>query len=110
MLDTSLCQNLQRGDHPMKRFIEIAIAVGLLLLCAPLLLIFALAIYLTTSDSVLTTRRHQDEQGKTFDVYYFRTPANVVGRWLRRFSMDTLPQLINVLRGEMSLIGPPLDR
>jgi len=93
----------------MKRFVEIVIAAGLLLLCAPLLLIFALAIRLTTPGPVLTTRRHEDAKGRSFDVYGFQTPANFVGRWLRRLSMDTLPQLINVLRGEMSLIGPPLD-
>ncbi len=93
----------------MKRFVEIVIAAGLLLLCAPLLLIFALAIRLTASGPVLTTRRHQDAGGRTFDVYYLQAPSNFVGRWLRRLSMDTLPQLINVLRGEMSLIGPPSD-
>ena len=94
----------------MKRFIEVVIATGILIVCAPLLLMFAAAIRLTTTGTVLTTRRHEDAQGKSFDVYYFQTPANFVGHGLRRLSMDTLPQLINVIKGEMSLIGPPLER
>lgn len=92
----------------MKRIFEFSLALLLLLSSAPMLLICALAIRLTAPGPVLTTRRHKDTQGKSFDVYYFQTPPNFIGRWLRRISIDTLPQLINVLRGEMSLIGPPL--
>ena len=92
----------------MKRIFEFSLALLLLLLGAPLLLLCALAIRLTASGPVLTTRQHKDMQGKSFNVYFFQTPPNFIGRWLRRINIDTLPQLINVLRGEMSLIGPPL--
>jgi len=92
----------------MKRIFEFSVALLLLLCSAPALLVCALVIRLTVSGPVLITRQHKDTQGKSFDVYYFQMPPNFIGRWLRRVSIDTLPQLINVLRGEMSLIGPPL--
>jgi lipopolysaccharide/colanic/teichoic acid biosynthesis glycosyltransferase len=116
-------------------------AVTLLVVLAPLMLVTALAVKLTSSGPVLFRQRRVGRDGKPFDLYKFRSmrspspreasgpgsmaflardtaPGGVegedrrtpVGRVLRRCSLDELPQLINVLRGEMSMIGPRPER
>jgi putative colanic acid biosynthesis UDP-glucose lipid carrier transferase len=91
----------------------------------PLMAGIALAIRLTSKGPVVFTQRRNGWDGKPFTIYKFRTmriheepPGKVtqatkdddrhtaVGRWLRRTSFDELPQLLNVLKGEMSLVGP----
>jgi exopolysaccharide biosynthesis polyprenyl glycosylphosphotransferase len=102
---------------------------------APLLLGIALAVRVTSPGPVLFRQRRVGHNGTVFDLLKFRTmrmpdetdrfvpsngkaPGGVegedrrtrIGRWLRRTSLDELPQLINVLRGEMSLVGPRPER
>lgn len=103
-----------------KRLVDIGVSVLILLVTAPLLLIIALAIKLDSPGPVLFRQNRTGKDGVTFRICKFRTMArnnNVydvstedqvtgVGAWLRRTSLDELPQLLNVLRGEMSLIGP----
>ncbi|MCD6291414.1 MAG: undecaprenyl-phosphate glucose phosphotransferase [Anaerolineae bacterium] len=122
-------------NRVFKRFMDITIAgVGLILL-SPLLLCIALAIRLDSPGPVLFRQTRVGRKGKLFTIYKFRSmvanaeqmrpqldPLNEadgplfkikgdprrtrVGRFLRRTSLDELPQLYNVLRGEMSLVGP----
>jgi exopolysaccharide biosynthesis polyprenyl glycosylphosphotransferase len=100
----------------------IAASIGLVL-SAPLLLAIAIAIKLTSAGPVLFIQDRAGRNGRPFGLLKFRTmhPSeerhsewvrdNVhritgLGAWLRRFRLDELPQLINVLKGEMNLVGP----
>ena len=111
----------------MKRLIDIAVALVALLVLAPLLLLVAVAIALESGRPVLFQQTRLGLNGRAFNMLKFRsmrqdaaatgpyfTAANDtritrVGRLIRRTSMDELPQLINVLRGDMSLVGPRPD-
>jgi lipopolysaccharide/colanic/teichoic acid biosynthesis glycosyltransferase len=95
--------------------------VGLVVL-APVLGVVALLIRLTMGSPVLFVQERPGLGGKPFRMYKFRTMAGTrdgrgdllpdearltrLGRWLRATSLDELPELLNVLRGEMSLVGP----
>lgn len=108
----------------LKRTEDIVLAAGLLCLAGPLLLAVALAIRLTSKGPALFRQWRYGYNGKAFQVYKFRTmtvaedghvfsavtehDARVtrLGAFLRRYSLDELPQLLNVLQGAMSLVGP----
>jgi lipopolysaccharide/colanic/teichoic acid biosynthesis glycosyltransferase len=101
-------------------------AAGLLLL-APLFAVVAAAIVLETRGPVLFRQQRVGLNGRTFGIYKFRSMVRDaaahgpyftsdgdpritrVGRWLRRTSVDEMPQLLNVLQGHMSLVGPRPD-
>ena len=130
---------LTRSSRMVKRSLDVCgSALGLLVL-APVLVILALAVKLGSRGPVLFRQPRIGRDGQTFSMYKFRTMVvdaedlkaallekneheglfkiaddprvNRVGRILRRGSLDELPQLFNVLRGEMSLVGPrPLVR
>jgi Undecaprenyl-phosphate glucose phosphotransferase len=113
----------------LKRAVDMLLASGLLLLLSPLLLFIAAAIKLTSAGSVFYRQERMSLDGRTFLVWKFRTmevdaeketgavwaapgdPRRTrFGAWLRRLSLDELPQLFNVMRGEMSLVGPRPER
>ncbi len=103
---------------------DILIAGVLLIALLPLLLIIALAIRLSSRGPALFVQQRAGKEGKPFGLYKFRTmrldvdpfgPSpksgedprlTRVGRWLREYSLDELPQLANIVEGDMSLVGP----
>ncbi|MEV0806095.1 sugar transferase [Micromonospora sp. NPDC050200] len=105
----------------LKRLIDIVVATVALVLCAPLLIAVATAILLTMGRPVLFRQERIGLGGRRFTILKFRSMTTDVegrgttgdgdrltplGRWLRDTSLDELPSLWNVLRGEMSLVGP----
>ena len=126
---------LDNTQRAMKRALDVAVSLLGLLLLAPLFLAVAVAVRLDSPGPVLFRQKRAGADGKVFICYMFRSmyedaerlqedlePLNEaggpvfkikddprvtrVGRFLRRWSIDELPQLANVLKGEMSLVGP----
>ena len=109
----------------MSRALDVVLAAVLLVVAAPLLALAALAIRLESRGPVFYRQRRVGRYGRPFELWKLRTMvpgaesmgAGVyvlegdpritrVGRLLRRFSFDELPNLLNVLKGEMALVGP----
>ena len=105
-----------------KRLFDLILAPPCLILISPLLAIIALLVRIRMGTPVIFKQIRPGFRGKPFYVYKFRTMREVfdsegrllqddlrltkLGRFLRSLSLDELPELINVLRGEMSLVGP----
>jgi lipopolysaccharide/colanic/teichoic acid biosynthesis glycosyltransferase len=108
-----------------KSWSDYSLAVVLLLFSAPIILIAMALVRLTSRGPAIYRQKRLGQGGRVFTIYKIRTmyhrrerqtgivwswPGDpritLVGRWLRATHLDELPQLINVLRGEMSLIGP----
>lgn len=94
----------------LQRSIDIAVAALGLVFASPLMLLIAWLIRLDDGGPVLFTQLRLGTNRKPFRIYKFRTmrdgSTTRVGRWLRQTGLDELPQLVNMLRGEMRLIGP----
>lgn len=108
----------------VKRAFDVVVATGLLLLTGPLWVLAAIAVKLTSRGPVLYRASRVGQYGRPFTLLKFRTMSidaaakgpgitatrdprvTGVGALLRRFKIDELPQLLNVLRGDMSLVGP----
>jgi putative colanic acid biosynthesis UDP-glucose lipid carrier transferase len=107
-----------------KRVSDVVVATLILLITAPLLIAIAAAIKLSSPGPAIFRQRRYGLNGEEITVYKFRTmrvmedggaivqatkddPRTTrIGRFLRRYSLDELPQLVNVLQGRMSLVGP----
>ena len=123
----------------VKRAMDIVVSVGLIIGLSPLLVLIALAVKLSSQGSVLFTCHWVGQDGRGFSGWKFRTmvenadalehqlqsqnemkgPAfkmtndprvTPMGRFLRKYSLDELPQLWNVVRGDLSLVGPRAPR
>jgi len=106
----------------LKRLIDVLTSTLLLILLSPLLLALALLVRLKLGRPVLFTQERPGRHGELFKLHKFRTMRDLYdntgsplpdqerlthfGRWLRASSLDELPELFNVLKGEMSLVGP----
>ena len=107
-----------------KRIVDFSVGVTSLIVIAPVLAALALSVRLDSEGPVIFKQRRVGRNGKVFDIYKFRsmrvdapmygfsptesedTRITRIGRFLRKTSMDELPQLWNVVRGDMSLVGP----
>ena len=114
--------------HYLQRFFDLFTATALLIVTAPVLFAAALSVLGTSGLPILYRQERLGLFGKPFALFKLRTMRNSardrgptfaqendarvfpVGRWLRRWRIDELPQLVNVLRGEMSLVGPRPER
>ena len=112
------------ATHPFKRLLDVSIAGFALLLFLPLLLMVMAVIRLESPGQAIFRQRRTGYRGKVFTIYKFRTMTvtedsgtvrqatkndarvTAVGALLRKLSIDELPQLWNVLKGDMSSVGP----
>jgi exopolysaccharide biosynthesis polyprenyl glycosylphosphotransferase len=125
---------LPRTSRALKRALDVAISATILILASPLLLALAVAVRLDSAGAVFFGQERVGKGGRRFRVFKFRTMVpnaealrsellgqskdpnwlmldedpriTRLGRWMRRTSLDELPQLWNVFRGEMSMVGP----
>jgi len=111
-----------------KRFLDILVSIIALFFCLPLFAAVAVAIFVESGTPILFRQERTGLRGKSFNMLKFRSMRNDaekegpcwavtadsritrVGQWIRKFRIDELPQVINVLRGEMSIVGPRPER
>ena len=119
MSDTQLC---------MKRAFDVVASVCMLVLLAPAYALIALVVYCSSKGPAIYKQERIGLHGLPFQILKFRTMCTsaetntpqlsmdndprvtVVGRWLRKYRLDELPQFWNVLKGEMSIVGPRPER
>lgn len=115
-------------DRALKRALDVAVSLGVLLLTFPFLLAAAIAVKLEDGGPILYRQSRVTQGGRVFHIMKLRTMrvnaekagavwaterdprVTRIGRFLRRTRLDELPQLINVLRGDMSFVGPRPER
>ncbi len=120
---------ISQGQLLLKRIFDLSVALTGLLLCLPLLLVISFSVAVTSAGPVFYTQERVGCRGRTFKLFKFRSMVDGaesesgpvlatacdgritrVGGVLRRTRLDELPQLINIVRGDMSLVGPRPER
>jgi lipopolysaccharide/colanic/teichoic acid biosynthesis glycosyltransferase len=109
---------------PFKRLFDLACVIPALILLSPIMLVVAILVWITSEGPVLFRQQRVGLHRRTFTIYKFRTMDHnlactgpcvtksgdirltPLGNVLRKYKLDELPQLLNVLRGDMSLVGP----
>lgn len=119
------CSGLRLSSRVMKRTFDLVIGTMLLLVFTPLMALLMGAVVLTCGRPALFRQARVSGSGRTMKITKLRTVAradldgrwtvspkdcSALGRWLRATHLDELPQLLNVIRGQMSLIGPRPER
>lgn len=116
-------------EKTAKRFLDIIVSIILLVVSLPLMIIVSITVKVTSEGPVIYRQRRIGMNGKTFTILKFRTmyinaeektgPAMAeendprvtkIGYWLRKLRIDEIPQFLNVLKGDMSLVGPRPER
>ena len=106
----------------VKRGLDLVIALGAMILCMPVYLVIALLVRLFLGSPVLFTQERPGLHGRIFKLYKFRSMSDArdaagnlwpdekrltaFGKLMRKTSLDELPELFNILKGDMSLVGP----
>jgi Sugar transferases involved in lipopolysaccharide synthesis len=121
-----VCENGEDGEdmYPVvKRIVDVLISVLGLMLLSPVFFVVAMAIKMESKGPVIFKQKRLGKNGKVFEIYKFRSMCEgaekggvyekkgdsrvtKVGKIIRKTSIDEIPQFINILKGEMSLIGP----
>lgn len=120
---------LSYHERFLKRLLDVVVSLVVLVLSVPLMLIISILIKTTSEGPVIYRQKRVGRNGKNFTMYKFRTMVDDaeaksgptwarendpritnVGHWLRKLRLDELPQFINVLKGDMSLVGPRPER
>jgi exopolysaccharide biosynthesis polyprenyl glycosylphosphotransferase len=126
---TMLLAFLRRAYHVSKRVMDVTIAGFAVIILAPFCLLVAALIKLTSKGPVFYSQTRSGKDGKHFEIYKFRTMKTdaekdsgpvwakakdnritPIGNFLRKSRIDEIPQFINVLKGDMSVIGPRPER